>query len=385
MKRRKTLAEEEEAEEELRVENDTAAAAAAIRRPGRRKRLDLSSKTAQQSIKLTLAATVAIYFLVNNPQHTWALSSPRSSQHHLSPAASAGGGYETYSGSARVGDSPFQLVEPQLDSPSGGASEVSASEAIGSEATGGEEETDGTAAAEAGSDDGSDQPGLVDNSQEAAENNQNPFMERHHSQLQAMQDLFERRQLAPHQHQHHQQQVPASQELNPISIGLDAHPFGPMSPFGGHPVDGPAAPKALAMNQADGGGGPMDGPHPLQFGLNPLPHMLGFPGAAPPPFEGPQRGDQSAHSNSHSSLAQGSETDSTSVGGGGGGQRVWPKIFKFTDGRINLSDFEKQKKIRLSAKHNSENHVVETPPIMFDNRPLKRKSFLILHGGIFSR
>lgn len=220
----------------------------------------------------------------------------------------------------------------------------------------------------------------------AAENSENPFMERHHSQLQAMQDLFERRQLAqqqpppPHQHQHHQQQVPASQELSPLSIGLDT-PFG-MAPFAGVAHDGPGqGPKMVGGPDGDTSGGM----GPLAFGLNPLPHLLGFPGAAP--FDGPQRGDQSAHSNSHAaSMAQGSETDATSVGGagGGGGQKIWPKIFRFTDGRINLSDFEKQKKIRLSNKHNAENHI-ETPPIMFDNRPLKRKSFLILHGGIFSR
>lgn len=245
-------------------------------------------------------------------------------------------------------------------------------------ATGAAETSENEGGAGGNGDDEADSTSTADSSpHEAAENTHNPFLERHHSQLQAMQDLFERRQLAPHQHQHHQQQVPASQELNPIAIGLDA-PFG-LPPFdggGGVGVDGMRAPKVM--------GGPMD-PGPLAFGLNPLPHLLGFPGSGAP-FEGPQRGDQSAHSNSHaSSLAQGSETDSTSVGGGAAGQKVWPKIFRFTDGRINLSDFEKQKKIRLSNKHNSDSNHIETPPIMFDNRPLKRKSFLILHGGIFAR
>lgn len=52
----------------------------------------------------------------------------------------------------------------------------------------------------------------------------------------------------------------------------------------------------------------------------------------------------------------------------------WPKIFKFTDGRANLSEFEKQKKhgkIKFSSKD-----------AFFDN--ISRDSFLILHGGTYT-
>lgn len=214
---------------------------------------------------------------------------------------------------------------------------------------------------------------VADNSHEVPD--RNILLDNHNSQLQAMHNMFERRQLNNHQLQ-------SSQELSPISIGLDpvsgaGSPFN-LPPFpvpnheGGPHSPVPHSKPALANpDNLDQGLGPS-----LPFGLNPLPHLLGFQS---PPFDGPQRGDQSAHSNHHTSM---SSTDSESASG----QKVWPKIFRFTDGRINLSDFEKQKKIRLSSKnqHNTENHI-ESAPIMFDGRQLKRKSFLILHGGVFSR
>lgn len=52
----------------------------------------------------------------------------------------------------------------------------------------------------------------------------------------------------------------------------------------------------------------------------------------------------------------------------------WPKIFKFTDGRINLSDFEKDKKLGKVKFAKKEP--------LFDN--IRRDSFLILHGGTYS-
>lgn len=52
----------------------------------------------------------------------------------------------------------------------------------------------------------------------------------------------------------------------------------------------------------------------------------------------------------------------------------WPKIFKFTDGRINLSEFEKDKKLGKVK------FAKEEP--LFDN--VRRDSFLILHGGTYS-
>lgn len=204
----------------------------------------------------------------------------------------------------------------------------------------------------------------------------NSFIDEHKSRVQAMQDLFERRFLSgPHQ-------MPASQELSPISIGLDpvngmSSPF-QVPPFsvpnhdsGAQPAPPPMAKPLAAADHIDQGMGPA-----LPFPLGPLPQLLGFQNQ---PFDGAQQGDQPAHSNYHAAMSP-TESDQSS------GQKTWPKIFRFTDGRINLSDFEKQKKIRLSSKnhHNTENHI-ESAPIIFDGRQLKRKSFLILHGGIFSR
>lgn len=54
----------------------------------------------------------------------------------------------------------------------------------------------------------------------------------------------------------------------------------------------------------------------------------------------------------------------------------WPKIFKFTDGRVNLSDFEKQKKLgKIKFGKGGKD-------AYFDN--ISRDSFLILHGGTYS-
>lgn len=229
---------------------------------------------------------------------------------------------------------------------------------------------------------------LGDDSQPAANNQQQQrvtpdtnslYIDQHKSRLRAMHDLFERRFLSGPQ-----QTMTASQELSPISMGIDpvsgmASPF-QMSPFQGvvpnQPPDhsqpvGPVPKPPLA--NAEQGMGPS-----LPFPLGQLPQLLGFHNQ---PFDGPQRGDQSAHSNFHTPMPSAVESEQQ----GSGLVKTWPKIFRFTDGRINLSDFEKQKKIRLSAKnHETDNHI-ESAPIMFDGRQLKRKSFLILHGGIFSK
>lgn len=70
----------------------------------------------------------------------------------------------------------------------------------------------------------------------------------------------------------------------------------------------------------------------------------------------------------------GDEGDGSHSPGSGNPMR-WPKIFKFTDGRINLFDFEKDKKIgRIKF-------APEDP--LFDG--VRRDSFLILHGGTYSR
>lgn len=224
---------------------------------------------------------------------------------------------------------------------------------------------------------------LGDSSQqpEPAANNQHDipdnsmYIDQHKSRVRAMQDLFERRFLSGPHH------MSASQELSPISIGIDpvsgmASPF-QVSPFSvpnqhdhSQQVSPIPKPQLAQADHMDQGIGPS-----LPFALGQLPQLLGFQEQA---FDGPQRGDQSAHSNFHSAMPP-IDSDQSN------GHKTWPKIFRFTDGRINLSDFEKQKKIRLSAKnHESDNHI-ESAPIMFDGRQLKRKSFLILHGGIFSK
>lgn len=51
----------------------------------------------------------------------------------------------------------------------------------------------------------------------------------------------------------------------------------------------------------------------------------------------------------------------------------WPKIFKFTDGRINLNDFERDKKFG-KIKFPNDNYYDE----------IRRDSFLILHGGAYN-
>jgi hypothetical protein len=246
--------------------------------------------------------------------------------------------------------------------------------------------------------DNNDNDETIDISRESP-SGRDALMSNHNSQLRAMRDMFERRHLdhnannvnTNNNNRHHARAQQAangtplqsSQELSPIAIGLDpGSPFSmpPLGPMG--PNEGPAQPPMGVhfkppMSNADNLDGAL-GPA-LPFGLNPLPHLLGFQSSA---FDGPQRGDQSAHSNHHAAAAPQPEAE-MSGGGGGSGQKTWPKIFRFTDGRINLSDFEKQKKIRLSNKNqHGENHI-ESAPIMFDGRQLKRKSFLILHGGVF--
>lgn len=182
----------------------------------------------------------------------------------------------------------------------------------------------------------------------------------HHA---AMNALFQRRQLS--------NQLQAGQELNPLTLGIPGSPQStPFNVFG----SGGTHPKA-SSNNLDSGLGPA-----LPFGLGGLPGIPGFH----TPFDGPQRGDHSAHSNLQSMPA----ADNT---GGGpslatSGAKTWPKIFRFTDGRINLSDFEKQKKIRLNSKNLNNHHLenqIDSSPVIFDGRPLRRKSFLILHGGIY--
>lgn len=62
------------------------------------------------------------------------------------------------------------------------------------------------------------------------------------------------------------------------------------------------------------------------------------------------------------------------TGGEDDASQKWPKIFKFTDGRINLNDFEKDKKLGRVKFSKKDPH--------FDN--IRRDSFLILHGGTYS-
>lgn len=193
------------------------------------------------------------------------------------------------------------------------------------------------------------------------------FLSQHQARLKAMEDMFEKRQNRMQQ---------SSQELNPISIGL-----GPPTGFG--PKMGLQSPASLGTPN-------------LPFAFGQLPHLLGLQGPS-----SPSGGVSGAPPPPPSSLAMpavdgGSDADERISGEdengdppqlepriGPGGQKIWPKIFRFTDGRANLADFERQKKIRLSnLSHNGDNQI-DPAPIIFDGRPLKRRSFLILHGGIF--
>lgn len=58
----------------------------------------------------------------------------------------------------------------------------------------------------------------------------------------------------------------------------------------------------------------------------------------------------------------------------------WPKIFRFTDGRINLHDFEREKK-RSRVKFSQKMSKSKSQALY----NIKRESFLILHGGTFSQ
>lgn len=78
--------------------------------------------------------------------------------------------------------------------------------------------------------------------------------------------------------------------------------------------------------------------------------------------------DVNQNSIGHSSLSHFQGEDSPSI-------THWPKIFKFTDGRSNLYEFEKQKKqnkIKFSSKETYFDHI-------------SRDSFLILHGGTYAQ
>lgn len=228
----------------------------------------------------------------------------------------------------------------------------------------------------------------------------------------------------------HVQQVPASQELKPISIGLDdisrndnlfgIAPFvsnaGQLDQFGrldGSLSDPPQGPKSLLASSDNidqtNNLAPM-----LPFGLGPLPQLLGFQSS---PFAQDvasgnlkARGDhqtiplnQLVHNNqqiqqsSQQSLNQSPNAASQALGdqemgsarqasatssSSALGEKEWPKIFRFTDGRANLSEFEREKKIRLSKNNHVDNQI--DSQVIFDGRPLRRKSFLILHGGILN-
>lgn len=190
------------------------------------------------------------------------------------------------------------------------------------------------------------------------------FLSQHEARLKAMEDMFEKRQNRLQQ---------SSQELNPISIGLEPPTFGPKMVQNGASLGTPNLP----------------------FAFGQLPHLLGLQG----PMGGVGRPAAGAPPTSPlSSLpVDGSDADERNTGEdenggeppqlepriGPGGQKIWPKIFRFTDGRANLADFERQKKIRLSNLSHNGDDQIDPAPVIFDGRPLKRRSFLILHGGIF--
>lgn len=155
--------------------------------------------------------------------------------------------------------------------------------------------------------------------------------------------------------------------LSPEGFSLPPNGGGKVfgSPFDGGPLPPPSSPSPVAPSPAGDLGGDLDAPRgPRGGGLKPeigpplINNDIGLP--SPPPPSSPS-------------------ADFDGPGGGGNGfSGPWPKIFRFTDGRINLHDFEREKK-RSRVKFS---HKLAASKALYN---IKRESFLILHGGTFSQ
>ena len=138
------------------------------------------------------------------------------------------------------------------------------------------------------------------------------------------------------------------QAFNPPDFfGLfDAAPFAPLSPASGFPGVGGGGNNNLNDNLFQRRRLSIQNTPNNEISHNSLSPISGYPNYNY--YAGPEESDASAK---------------------------WPKIFRFTDGRINLYDFEKDKKIgRIKFSKD------EDP--LFDG--VRRDSFLILHGGTYS-
>ncbi|KAH9401140.1 hypothetical protein TYRP_002731 [Tyrophagus putrescentiae] len=152
--------------------------------------------------------------------------------------------------------------------------------------------------------------------------------------------------------------------LSPEGFSLPPSPASPVAPP-------PPPPTSSADLEASRGGGPPSSTLPGGIHLKPeigpplFSNDLVQPSPPPPPSSAEFGGDGGGGGSSSPAVSSGPP---------------WPKIFRFTDGRINLHDFEREKKrsrVKFSAKLQ-----MASKAALYN---IKRESFLILHGGTFSQ
>ncbi|KAH7643582.1 hypothetical protein HUG17_5944 [Dermatophagoides farinae] len=132
----------------------------------------------------------------------------------------------------------------------------------------------------------------------------------------------------------------------------------------------PPLPQSLHSNHIDNDIGDLDAP--MERRLTGGGKQLS--GAVQPPPQPPPPPSSSIFANEI--IPTGNEFDTNFPTTGG--LVSWPKIFRFTDGRINLHDFEREKKrSRIKFSHK----LGKSHPLF----NIKRDSFLILHGGTFNQ
>lgn len=225
--------------------------------------------------------------------------------------------------------------------------------------------------------------GDVDENNEDNSQDLSDFSQRHHR--------HQRRHLGITNPQ--QNQIQTIEELNPISLGIE-----------GGERDNVFSLSQLASPQTNNqNSDTIDQANNLNqspiipFNLSPVPQLLGFQSPTYETTASIKQDDQpniapliSANLVSQDTGALGVSNEAGNAEQElGSSQQVvtdkdWPKIFKFTDGRANLSEFEREKKVRLSKSHLIDKNNQIDSQVIFDGRPIRRKSFLILHGGILS-
>ncbi|XP_075587901.1 uncharacterized protein LOC124494268 isoform X3 [Dermatophagoides farinae] len=134
----------------------------------------------------------------------------------------------------------------------------------------------------------------------------------------------------------------------------------------------PPLPQSLHSNHIDNDIGDLDAP--MERRLTGGGKQLS--GAVQPPPQPPPPPPPSSSIFANEIIPTGNEFDTNFPTTGG--LVSWPKIFRFTDGRINLHDFEREKKrSRIKFSHK----LGKSHPLF----NIKRDSFLILHGGTFNQ